>query len=96
MRAGDGDIWAFTAIDADSKLMISWLVGPRSRWTWPVRAGSLRGMDRNQKAGFLLVLAALSFLAGALLSDPRQPLSFIAAAALLLAGLLRFRRSKRL
>ena len=31
MRAGDGDIWTFTAIDADSKLMISWLVGPRSQ-----------------------------------------------------------------
>jgi IS1 family transposase len=30
VRAGDGDIWTFTAIDADSKLMITWLVGPRS------------------------------------------------------------------
>ena len=28
-RQGDGDVWTFTAIDADSKLMISWLVGPR-------------------------------------------------------------------
>jgi len=27
---GQGDIWTFTAIDADSKLMISWLVGRRS------------------------------------------------------------------
>jgi IS1 family transposase len=26
---GAGDAWTFTAIDADSKLMISWLVGPR-------------------------------------------------------------------
>lgn len=26
---GAGDVWAFTAIDADSKLMISWLVGTR-------------------------------------------------------------------
>ena len=25
-----GDIWTYTAIDADSKLMISWLVGPRN------------------------------------------------------------------
>jgi IS1 family transposase len=25
-----GDIWTWTAIDADSKLMISWVVGPRS------------------------------------------------------------------
>ncbi len=28
-RSGDGDIWTFTALDADSKLMITWLVGPR-------------------------------------------------------------------
>jgi hypothetical protein len=30
-RAGDGDIWTFTAIDADTKLMMSWLVGPRTQ-----------------------------------------------------------------
>src|SRR2546423_9858634 len=29
-RAGDGDIWTFTALDADTKLMVSWLVGQRS------------------------------------------------------------------
>lgn len=29
-RAGDGDIWTFTAIDSDSKLMVSWLVVDRS------------------------------------------------------------------
>jgi len=29
-RSGDGDIWTFTAIDADSKLMITWLVGGRN------------------------------------------------------------------
>ncbi len=29
-RVGDGDIWTFTAMDADSKLMVSWLVGDRS------------------------------------------------------------------
>jgi len=26
---GIGDVWTFTAIDADSKLCVSWLVGPR-------------------------------------------------------------------
>lgn len=31
VRPGDGDIWTFTAVDADSKLMISWLVGARSQ-----------------------------------------------------------------
>jgi IS1 family transposase len=25
-----GDLWTFTAIDAETKLMVSWLVGPRS------------------------------------------------------------------
>jgi IS1 family transposase len=30
VRVGDGDIWTFTAIDAETKLMITWLVGPRS------------------------------------------------------------------
>ena len=53
-------------------------------------------MDRDRKAGLLLLLAAAAFLVGALLNDPRQPLSFIAAAALLFAGILRFRRSRRL
>lgn len=28
---GHGDIWTYTALDADSKLMISWLVAPRSQ-----------------------------------------------------------------
>src|SRR5215210_6980204 len=30
VRPGDGDIWTFTAVDADTRLMVSWLVGPRS------------------------------------------------------------------
>ena len=30
-REGDGDIWTFTAIDPDSKLMVTWLVGPRNQ-----------------------------------------------------------------
>lgn len=30
VRPGDGDIWTFTAIDADTRLIMSWLVGPRS------------------------------------------------------------------
>jgi len=29
-KGGQGDIWTYTAIDADSKLMISWLVGARN------------------------------------------------------------------
>ncbi len=28
-----GDVWTWTAIDADSKLMVSWLVGDRSKWS---------------------------------------------------------------
>lgn len=30
VKATDGDIWTFTAIDSDSKLMLTWLVGPRN------------------------------------------------------------------
>jgi IS1 family transposase len=30
VRAGNGDTWTFTALDSDSKLMITWLVGHRS------------------------------------------------------------------
>jgi IS1 family transposase len=29
-RAGHGDLWTFTAMDPDSKLMVSWIVGERS------------------------------------------------------------------
>ncbi len=29
-KDGQGDIWTYTALDADSKLMISWLVGERN------------------------------------------------------------------
>jgi IS1 family transposase len=29
-KDGQGDIWTFTALDADSKLMVSWLVGQRT------------------------------------------------------------------
>lgn len=31
-KPGQGDLWTYTAIDADSKLLFSWLIGPRSRW----------------------------------------------------------------
>jgi IS1 family transposase len=31
VRPGDGDTWTFTAVDADSKLMMTWLVGARSQ-----------------------------------------------------------------
>ena len=30
---GIGDVWTWTALDSDSKLMISWAVGDRSAWT---------------------------------------------------------------
>src|SRR2546421_6261767 len=29
-RPGDGDVWTFTALDADTKLMVTWLVGQRT------------------------------------------------------------------
>jgi uncharacterized membrane protein len=52
-------------------------------------------MVRGRKAGILLVLAGFAFLAAALFNDPRQPLSFIAAGALLFAGIVHFWRSRR-
>lgn len=30
-RSGQGDIWTYTAIDPDSKLMVTWLVGERNQ-----------------------------------------------------------------
>jgi hypothetical protein len=51
-------------------------------------------MNRDRKAGILLIIAASAFLIGALVSDPRQPLSFVAAGALLVAGILRLKRSR--
>src|SRR5687768_544684 len=29
-KEGQGDLWTYTAIDAESKLMVSWLVGERN------------------------------------------------------------------
>jgi hypothetical protein len=52
-------------------------------------------MVRDHKAGILLLAAGIAFLAAALLNDPRQPLSFVAAGALMLAGFVRLWRSRR-
>jgi len=52
-------------------------------------------MNRERKAGILLLMAAAAFLAGGLLMDPHRPLNFVGAAALLLAGLVRLRRSSQ-
>jgi IS1 family transposase len=32
-RIGHGDVWTWTAIDADSKLIVSWMIGDRSAET---------------------------------------------------------------
>jgi len=53
-------------------------------------------MASEREAGILLVVAGAAFLLAALLNDPRQPLTFVAAGALLFAGILRLRRSRRL
>jgi hypothetical protein len=52
-------------------------------------------MLRSRKAGLLLLVAGFAFLFAALVNDPRQPLSFVAAGALMLAGILRLKRSGR-
>jgi hypothetical protein len=51
-------------------------------------------MVHDRKAGILLVLAGVAFLVAALLNDPPQPLTFVAAGALLFAGILRLWRSR--
>ncbi len=48
-----GDSWTWTAIDADTKMILTWLVGPRDlssayafMWTW--RNGSLIAYSSRQ------------------------------------------------
>jgi hypothetical protein len=53
-------------------------------------------MNRDRKSSILLLIAAAAFLVGALLSESRQPLRFVAAGAMLLAAILQFRKSRRL
>lgn len=31
-KPGQGDLWTYTAIDADTELLFSWLIGPRSKY----------------------------------------------------------------
>jgi IS1 family transposase len=31
-KPGQGDLWTYTAIDAESRLLFSWLIGPRSKF----------------------------------------------------------------
>jgi hypothetical protein len=52
-------------------------------------------MIRDRKAVILLFIAGFAFLIAGLLSDPPQPLRFIAAAAFMLAAILQHRRSRR-
>ena len=70
-KAGDGDIWTFTAIDPDSKLLVSWFVGDRSLesatifmgdlasrvWSEPLKVDTERAMEtfRNHPGGSMTV-----------------------------------------
>lgn len=45
---GQGDIWTFTAIDADSKLVMSWLVGARTPENARSFMADLAGRCRNR------------------------------------------------
>ena len=47
-KAGQGDIWTFTAIDADTKLMVSWLVGPRTLATAQAFMGDVAARLANR------------------------------------------------
>jgi hypothetical protein len=52
-------------------------------------------MYRSRKAAILLLLAGAAFLLSAFLDDPRRPLGLVAGGLLLLVGILRFARSRR-
>ena len=45
---GAGDVWTWTAIDADSKLMVSWHVGDRSQHTGIAFMGDLKARLANR------------------------------------------------
>ena len=45
---GAGDVWTWTAIDADSKLIVSWHVGDRSQYTGISFMGDLKGRLANR------------------------------------------------
>jgi IS1 family transposase len=45
---GAGDVWTWTAMDADSKLMICWLVGQRSAWFARTFIADLAGRLANR------------------------------------------------
>jgi hypothetical protein len=46
--AGAGDVWAWTAIDADTKLMPSWYVGARDGAAAQIFIGDLAGRLTNR------------------------------------------------
>ena len=46
---GYGDVWTWTAIDADSKLVMSWLVGERTNRDAYVFLSDLKGRLRNNR-----------------------------------------------
>jgi len=46
--AGDGDVWTWTALDADSKLIVSWLVGDRGVETATVFMQDVRDRLNNR------------------------------------------------
>jgi hypothetical protein len=52
-------------------------------------------MTQYRTAGILLLVAGAAFLVAGLLEQQRSPLRFIAAGALMLAGILRLMRARR-
>ena len=47
-RVGVGDVWTWTAIDADSKLMIQWTIGIREAWCAHEFMHNIRGRLANR------------------------------------------------
>jgi hypothetical protein len=52
-------------------------------------------MDRDRRAGILLLLAGAAFLLSAYLTYPRRALGFAAGGLFILAGFLRLARARR-
>lgn len=47
-QAGHGDLWTFVALDADTKLVVSWLVGAQSHANASAFVADLAGRCRNR------------------------------------------------
>ena len=83
---GEGDVWTWTAMDPDSKLMVSWLVGKRSKAACSQfigdLAGRLAGRVQITTDGYLPYLTAVEGAFGWAGADFAQLVKIYASAPL--------------